>query len=189
MLPFLRHLLGLPTLLWMLLTCSPWLIGYALRLTSNHRAKAALLQACLSGQPVNTVNERASAYLHQAMPDQWRPWALQQLRDHQQQGHYCVIVSASPSFYMHLVGTLLRVDAVLCTEMDVSNGRYTGRMASANCHGPEKVRRLQAWYQEQFGAQTPSTLYAYGDTRGDLPMLRMAQQAWYRQRPWPKRRR
>jgi phosphatidylglycerophosphatase C len=189
LLPFLRHLLGLPTLLWMLLACSPWLLGYALRLTSNHRAKGALLHACLSGQAEDAVKAKAETYLHRAMPDQWRPWALEQLRSHQRQGHCCVIVSASPSFYMHLVGKLLHVDAVLCTEMEISNGRYTGRMVTANCHGAEKVRRLQTWFKERFGANTVATLYAYGDTRGDHPMLSLAQHAWYRQRPWPRVRR
>lgn len=182
--PFLRRLLGWPRLLWVLLGCSPWLIAYALRLTSNHRAKARLLQASLAGCTQAGVEQAARAFVQHELPQQWRPWALQQLVQHQQQGHRCIIVSASTSLYMHLVGASLGVDAVLCTEMEVAHGRYTGRMLTANCHGEEKVRRLQAWLSVKYDADAMPLLHAYGDTSGDKPMLRLAQYAWYRQKPW-----
>ena len=180
LLPFLRRLLGLPTLLWVLFICSPWLAGYALRLVSNHRAKAVLLKAALADRPVAEVERCARAFVQNDLPQQWRPWGLQQLVQHQQAGHRCVLVTASTSLYMHLVGASLGVDAVLCTEMEVVDGRYTGRLATANCHGEEKVRRLQAWLAAEYGTAQP-VLHAYGDTKGDLPMLQLAQQAWYRE--------
>lgn len=187
LLPFLRRLLGWPTLLWVLFVCSPWLAGYALRLVSNHRAKAVLLHAALAGRRVETVQGCAQDFVEQYLPGQWRPWALHQLLQHQQAGHRCVLVSASTSPYMHLVGQSLGMHAVLCTEMEVVDGHYTGRLATANCHGEEKVRRLQAWLAAADGSPLPE-LHAYGDTKGDLPLLRLAQQAWYRERPWPPQR-
>ena len=186
LLPFLRRLLGLPTLLWVLFICSPWLAGYVLRLVSNHRAKAVLLQAALAGRSVTDVERCAQAFVREYLPQQWRPWGLQQLVRHQQAGHRCVLVTASTSPYMHLVGASLGVDAVLCTEMEVVDGRYTGRLATANCHGEEKVDRLKAWLAQAYGAAPDHqpALHAYGDTKGDWPMLRLAQQAWYREKPW-----
>lgn len=186
LLPFLRRLLGLPTLLWVLFICSPWLAGYVLRLISNHRAKAVLLKAALADRSVTEVERCARAFVQNDLPQQWRPWGLQQLVQHQQAGHRCVLVTASTSPYMHLVGASLGVDAVLCTEMEAVDGRYTGHMATANCHGEEKVRRLQAWLAAKYGRAQPG-LHAYGDTKGDWPMLRLAQQAWYREKPWAPR--
>lgn len=182
--PFLRRLLGTPGYLWLLFACSPWLIAFVLRLTSNHRAKAKLLQTALAGRPVDEVARCARAYVQHDLPLQWRPWALQRLVEHQKQGHRCVLVSASTSPYMHLVGESLCVDAVLCTEMEVLDGRYSGKMATPNCHGEEKVRRLQAWLAQRY-AETQPELHAYGDTAGDRPMLRLARQAWYREKRWP----
>lgn len=183
LLPFLHRLLGAPTLLWVLFICSPWLAAYALRLISNHRAKAVLLQASLAGRTQAEVQRCAQAFVREYLPLQWRPWAMHHLVEHQQQGHRCIIVSASTSLYMHLAGASLGVDAVLCTEMEVVDGRYTGRMATPNCHGEEKVHRLQAWLATEFGAAQP-VLHAYGDTSGDRPMLRLASVAWYREKPW-----
>lgn len=185
LLPFLSRLLGWPRLLWVLFRCSPWLVAYALRLTSNHRAKARLLQISLAGRPQTTVERCARAFVQDYLPLQWRPWALHQLVLHQRQGHRCLIVSASTSPYMHLVGASLGVEAVLCTEMELVGGRYTGRMATPNCHGEEKVRRLQAWLAQACGPDNAPALHAYGDTSGDKPMLRLARQAWYREKPWP----
>jgi phosphatidylglycerophosphatase C len=187
LLPFLRRLLGWPTLLWVLFVCSPWLAAYALRLISNHRAKAVLLQAALAGRPVAEVERCARAFVRHDLPLQWRPWGLRQLVQHQQAGHRCVLVTASTSLYMHLVGASLGMDAVLCTEMETADSRYTGRMATANCHGEEKARRLQAWLLQEYGADRVPELRAYGDTRGDLPMLRLASQAWLREKPWRAR--
>jgi phosphatidylglycerophosphatase C len=185
LLPFLRRLLGTPMLLWVLLICSPWLAAYVLRLSSNHRAKAALLQAAFAGRSVAEVQRCAQTFVQQDLPALWRPWGLRQLLQHQRAGHRCVIVSASTSSYMHLVGQSLGVDAVLCTEMEVADGRYTGRMATPNCHGAEKVRRLQAWLATAYAAPAAPQLHAYGDTRGDWPLLRLAQVAWYREKRWP----
>jgi len=186
LLPFLSRLLGGPTLLWVLFICSPWLAGYVLRVVSNHRAKAVLLQAALAGRLVADVERCAQAFVREDLPQQWRPWGLQQLVQHQQAGHRCVLVTASTSPYMHLVGASLGVDAVLCTEMEVVDGRYAGRLATANCHGEEKVVRLKAWLAQAYGAAPDHQpeLHAYGDTKGDWPMLRLAQQAWYREKPW-----
>lgn len=187
LLPFLRRLLGWPRLLAVLLRCSPWLAGYAVRLISNHRAKAALLRAALAGRSAAEVLRCAQAFVQQELPAQWRPWGMAELLRHQRAGHRCVLVTASTSCYMHLVGTALGVDAVLCTELEVAEGRYTGRLATPNCHGEEKVRRLQAWLAAQYGATAAVELHAYGDTPGDWPMLRLAQTAWYRQRRWQAR--
>lgn len=186
LLPFLQRLLGTPTLLWVLFICSPWLAAYALRLISNHRAKAVLLRASLAGRTQAEVQRCALAFVKDDLPLQWRPWGLRQLVQHQHAGHRCVLVTASTSLYMHLVGASLGVDAVLCTEMEVVDGRYTGRMATANCHGEEKARRLQAWLATAYGTDLPQ-LHAYGDTKGDLPLLRLAQQAWYRAKRWQSR--
>jgi phosphatidylglycerophosphatase C len=186
LLPFLRRSLGLPCFIWALLRASPWLVAYALRLISNHRAKARLLQVSLAGRGSERIERDTRNFVQEYLPLQWQPWALQQLVRHQKAGHRCVIVSASPGVYLHAVGISLGVDAVVCTEMEVLDNRYTGRMATPNCHGEEKVRRLQAWLATEFSGAAPQ-LHAYGDTRGDLPMLRLAQQAWYRQKPWSSR--
>jgi phosphatidylglycerophosphatase C len=184
LLPFLIRSLGWPRFLRALLLSSPWLIAYALKLMSNHRAKARLLKVSLAGLSQTDLEAQAQAFVTGYLPAQWQPWALAQLVEHQRLGHPCVIVSASPDVYLRAVATRLGVGTLLCTEMTLRGGHYTGDMATPNCHGEEKVIRLQAWLRETFPNDTQAEIHAYGDTPGDFPLLRLAERAWYRTKPW-----
>lgn len=183
LLPFLRTGLGSLRFLWVMVRCSPWLLGFALRVVSNHAAKCQLLHAALAGRTALEVQTWSSKWLT-ALPSQLRSDAMVQLVDHQRSGHCCVLVSASPDVYLKQVAKHLGFDALICTEMMVSSGVLTGQLRTPNCHGAEKVARLKYWMAEQGLQRQHFTLYAYGDSTGDKPMLRMADHAWYRGKPW-----
>ena len=185
LMPFLARGLGWPRFLLALLKCSPWLAAFALRLIPNHAAKQKLMLATLKNKTTKQMDDWTSRWLAQSFPGQWQSWTMARLAEHQQQGHCCVMVSASPDIYLKRVAQHLSFDALLCTEMAVVEGRLTGLMKTRNCHGEQKVMRLKAWMAERFGAEAEgATLYAYGDTSGDKPMLRMAAHAFYRGKPW-----
>jgi phosphatidylglycerophosphatase C len=183
---FLLRGLGWPGFLWAVLTCSPWLAGYALRLVRNDVAKARLMRAALSGRSLAEMEDWSTRWLAQDFPGQLQDWTLARLAYHQQAGHCCVIVSASPDIYLPRVARQLGFDGLICTEMEVQGACLTGRMRTPNCHGEQKVLRLNRWLTARFGADSlhAMTLHAYGDTAGDKPMLRLAQHAWYRGKPW-----
>ncbi len=182
--PFLARGLGWPRLLLALLKCSPWLLAFALRLIPNHVAKQRLMLATLKGKSLAEVDDWAARWLAADFPGQLRSWTLAQLTQHQQAGHCCVMVSASPDIYLRRVAHQMGFDTLICTEVEEDSGVLTGHMRTPNCYGEQKVLRLKAWMQERFGTDTGLTLYAYGDTPGDKPMLGMAQHAFYRGAPW-----
>lgn len=66
-----------------------------------------------------------------------------------------------------VLGTKVEVDAAGC---------LTGRFATPNCYGPEKVRRIEAvWpHREQYDVS------AFGDSRGDKEMLAYADQGYFK---------
>ena len=182
--PFLARGLGWPRFLLALLQCSPWLAGYALRLVPNDVAKQKLMLRALKGKSTAEMDAWTTRWLARDFPGQLRPQAMAQLAEHQRAGHCCVMVSASPDIYLSRVAAQLGFDGLICTEMAVDGGRLTGLMRTPNCYGEQKVLRLTAWMRERFGSDTTVTLHAYGDTSGDKPMLRMAEHAWYRGKPW-----
>ena len=185
LIPFLARGLGWPGLLLALLLCSPWLAAFALRLIPNHVAKQKLLLATLKNRTTAEIGDWTNRWLANDFPGQLHSWTMARLAEHQQAGHCCVMVSASPDIYLRRVSQQLGFDALLCTEMAVLDGQLTGLMKTPNCHGEQKVLRLQAWMTERFGAAAAgAVLYAYGDTSGDKPMLRLAAHAFYRGMPW-----
>jgi phosphatidylglycerophosphatase C len=187
---FLARGLGWPRFVWALLRCSPWLAAYALRIVPNNIAKGKLMQATLAGRSLAEIDGWAAQWLAKDFPGQLREDAMAHLARHREAGHCCVMVSASPDIYLKQVARQLGFDALLCTEMEVTGEaearRLTGRMRTPNCHGEQKVVRLRDWAAGRFGAAGLEgvTLYAYGDTSGDKPMLRLARYAWYRGLPW-----
>lgn len=182
---FLARGLGWYGLLLALLKCLPWLAAFALRLIPNHIAKQKLMLATLNGKSVAEVDDWTSRWLAHDFPGQLQTWAMARLADHRQAGHCCVMVSASPDIYLKRVAQELGFDALLCTKMVTAAGYLTGQMNTPNCHGEQKVLRLKSWMAERFGADAEgATLYAYGDTSGDKPMLRLATHAFYRGKPW-----
>ena len=186
LLPYLWRGLGWPRFLLALLLSGPWLAAFALRLMSNHRAKARLLRVSFKGRTEAEMAQWTAAFVSDYLPAQWQPDTLARLRQHQQLGHCCVIVSASPGIYLHDVGRMLGMDGVICTELATQDGALTGRMETPNCHGEEKVRRLQAWLAER-GIRKPVVLHAYGDSSGDVPLLNLADYANYQGQPWVRK--
>jgi phosphatidylglycerophosphatase C len=194
LIPYLARGLGWPRLLLAFCKCSPWLAGYAVRWVANDVAKAKLLRATLSGRSVAEMEGWTTRWLAKDFPGQLQSWAMARLAWHQQAGHCCVMVSASPDLYLERVAAQLGFDGLICTELQLANvavsgdqstGYLTGEMQTPNCHGEQKVLRLKSWLDQRFGAGRHGVeLYAYGDTSGDLPLLRMAQHAWYRSKPW-----
>ena len=65
---------------------------------------------------------------------------------------------------------------LLATRLEVKEGVLTGKIAGVNCHGEEKVRRIK----EAYPKDALTKVYAYGDTKGDLPMLRLADIRFYK---------
>jgi phosphatidylglycerophosphatase C len=187
LIPFLWCSLGPLKFLGCIVRSMPWLVAYALKLMSNHKAKARLLEVSLKGWTTAKAYQHADHFVQHELPHMWHAEGMRELTQHQRAGHTTLLVTASPSIYMQQVAKRLGVDGLLCTELQTTpEGVYSGHMLGPNCHGPEKVRRLQAWLAQHTTLEQDVVLHAYGDTRGDWPMLGMAQRAWYRGRPWVK---
>ena len=187
LLPFLLQGLGWVWFGWVMARCAPWLLGFALRLLPNQVAKRRLLHLAFAGRSRREVESWTTQWLL-TLPTLLRPDALAQLAEHQRAGHCCVLVSASPDVYLQRAALQLGFDALICTEMALDQGMLTGHLHTPNCHGEQKVVRLTQWLDAQGLRRGGITLYAYGDSPGDKPMLRLADHAWYRGKPWPYRR-
>lgn len=158
----------------------PWMLAHVSGLMRNDRAKERVITAFLRGRSQADVEARAVDFARQVIPLTLRRQALAALRDHQRQGHTCALVSATLALYLRPWAAQQGFDQVLATELVTvlvqGEAIFTGEMATPNCYGPEKVRRLQAAYPN-----VPLKA-AYGDSRGDRELLACAERGQYR--PW-----
>jgi phosphatidylglycerophosphatase C len=132
--------------------------------------KAKFVAGIFSGKSASVVEELGVQFASK-VADRWlRSDVAARMRWHQEQGHVVILVSASLGAYLHPLGDLLEVDAVLCTEMEEIDGVLTGRLVGKNCRGEEKVSRVQKW-REEAGIDVQDLVYAYGDSSGDKQLL------------------
>ena len=175
-LPWLHQLLGTPELCLRLLQASPVLLGYLAGWVANDRAKETLLRACVAGRHVDELQQVAHHYAHHQLSALLRPEGMARLEWHRERGHECVLVSASLDLYLEPWASEQGFAGLLCSRLEVdAEGRVSGNLAGDNCHGEVKVKLIREWLNDR----VTGTLYAYGDTRGDLPMLHMADQGYF----------
>ncbi len=134
--------------------------------------KERLFQRVLAGVTVDRLDSVAAEFAPEHLAKHGRPAVRHRLDWHRLRGDRVVIVSASPETYIRIAGDLLGADGVVATRLESVGGVLTGRYDGANCRGEEKVRRLAQWVEDSGAAGGP--LWAYGNSRGDLRMLRAA---------------
>ncbi|VVD63447.1 HAD-IB family hydrolase [Pandoraea anhela] len=174
---FVRSTVGTPRFLLGALLASVWLMGAALRLVDRGTAKAAFLRATVGGRHRHQLDADAQRFVQDRLPSLLRPEMLARVRQHRALGHRVVLVSASPGLYLRPWAASVGFETVLCTELAFdAQDRFAGVFGKPNCWGPEKVRRLEAWW----GQTPPRVLFAYGDSRGDKEMAERADHAWIR---------
>ncbi len=86
-----------------------------------------------------------------------------------------VLLSASCDVWLQPLADYLGADLV-CTQLDYNTQKvFTGRFATPNCKGQEKVSRLL----KQYSADVYEFI-CYADSRSDLPLQTISKQFYYR---------
>lgn len=177
LLPFLLHVAGHVKFMIKIISLSNILTAYALGIMRNDIAKIKVLRRFLANMEMSKVQQFALQFAEQKLPGLLRPEAMQRLAWHKQQGHRCVVVSASLELYLRPWALKAGFDDVLCSRLEqIEGGRTSGKLLGENCFGPEKMRRLEAL----LGPREGYILYAYGDSRGDKELLSAADFAFYK---------
>lgn len=154
---------------------SPYLVGYVLKVVPNQLMKEKVFRYYYKNTPVALFQEWCDGFATEKIPALIRPKALEELKKLQQSGATIVIVSASFGNWIQKWATENNFH-LIATLPQVHNGKITGIIDGKNCHGHEKVRRIQ----EKFTLGQYENVYAYGDTSGDKPMLALATSAFYK---------
>lgn len=154
---------------------SPGLILHKLGLLSATRAKESFLEAFFSGMPLAQFEALCQHFCQHRLPALLRPAALERLQWHQESGHLVYVVSASARHWLQPWAQQWQLP-LLCTELEVANERITGRLASANCNGAEKLRRVN----EVLQLSAFQEVHVYGDSAGDKALLSVATQPHFK---------
>ncbi len=174
LLPFLFFTHGFIGANFNLFLCLPVFIGFIFRLSTRQTVKERILKQFYGGLPLSELRLMGEKYVKHGI--KVRPEMIEKIRWHQQQGHLCVLVSASMDAYLEYWGKSMGFYAALTSIIDIDKeGRVTGKLKGLNCRGPEKVVRLK----QLMGENKNYILYAYGDSAGDRELLQYADYSVY----------
>ena len=169
LLEFIRFACGTTRFLLGFLLYSPLLVLMKLRLYSNGKAKQKVFAHFFKGMTISEFDalcqDFASTHRHLL-----RPEVVSQLEQALSDGAEVLVVSASIDNWVQPFFPKVKV---LGTQIEVIDGRLTGRFLTPNCYGQEKVRRILAIYPKH----SEYHLTAFGDSRGDREMLAFADES------------
>ena len=166
---FIRYACGTPRFLLGFLLHAPLLVLMKLRLYSNGKAKQRLFSWFFRGMPLEAFDALCQSFAstHRHL---LRPETVCLLQQALSEGAEVLVVSASIDNW---VQPFFPTVTVLGTQIEVIDGRLTGRFLTPNCYGQEKVRRIVALHPDRSAYR----LTAYGDSRGDRELLAFADEA------------
>ncbi|STQ85904.1 HAD-IB family hydrolase [Helicobacter muridarum] len=172
---FLRFMIGKKFIIKIIQNL-PSLILYKLKMQDNTTTKEKILSSCLKNMDIDYFNTKCNDFTA-ILKNFCKDSALQKIHWHKESGHRVIMVSASFEEYLRPFCNTLNIE-LLATKMEVKNNKLTGKLASPNCYGKEKERRIR----EYCNLASFKSIYVYGDTKGDKEMLALASpyQAFYR---------
>lgn len=175
LLEFIRFVKGDLSYYFGFLIHAPMLVLYKMQLFPNQRAKEIMLNYFFGNMDAGDFERHCNNFMQQRLPSLIRKKAMKEITQLKKAGAQVVIVSASPENWLLKWCEAVGVQCI-ASKLSVINNRITGRIDGRNCHGEEKVRRIQNLFRlEDF-----SSIYAYGDTGGDRHMLSLAHYKFYK---------
>ena len=154
---------------------SPLLAACAFGIVPIWTMKKIFLMTFFRGWDKIRFDRMAAAYAETVIPKTVRPRALERIQWHQDQGDKIVVVSASIDAWLKGWCDQYGLELV-CSRLEVKAGRITGKFLHRDCIGQEKVKRIK----ERYNLDDYQKIYAYGNSRGDRDMLRLADEKYYR---------
>lgn len=150
-------------------------IAFRLKISGVTSAKEHTLQF-LQGQSAGELDALAHAFWSKHLNRLLFPAAVKRMQALRSLGYRVMLVSASASLYMHALADFLPVDDVICTECEMRDGIFTGRIGK-NCSGEEKPKRILARLNELQIDMDAEGSVAFGNSSSDAPMLSMVDEA------------
>lgn len=174
---FLLFITGYVKTFLYMLTKIPILIAFVFGKASRQEAKESIFEAFLQGKSIGELKQLGEVFAKEILPKHVRGEALKRIQWHQEQGHRCVLISASIDTYLEPWAKLIGFQEALTSRLAVDErGNVTGKLDGLNCRKEEKVRRLK----EILGPLDKYQIFAYGDSDGDRELLEAADFPYYR---------
>lgn len=137
--------------------------------------KKNFIASILKGETEDKIRQKSRLFFEENFPKIMREKGLDFIRKIDRNNSECYLVTASLDIWVRPFAEKLGLK-LISTQAQFENGIYTGNFLTPNCNGEEKVRRIL----QNIEGQNFTKILAFGDTSGDKPMLRWADEGFFR---------
>lgn len=152
----------------------PLFILLKLKLAETEKVKKSFIGSILKGQTQDKIEQKSKQFFEQHYPKIVRENALDFIKNIDRNNTQSLLVTASLDIWVKPFADELKMELV-STRAEFKNGVFTGNFVGKNCNGKEKLVRIK----EEINDSKYDKIIAFGDTSGDRPMLKWANEGHY----------
>ena len=116
----------------------------------------------LAGMPERHLVELGDKVARERLAAEVFPEVRAMIRAHQKQGHTVAIVSSATRYQIEPLANQLGIDNVICTELEVENGKFTGELSGRPCYAERKVDAVESFAKKHRVKVDKSYFYSNG---------------------------
>ncbi len=144
------------------------------RYFSGHLDAEELAERALGwyvGRSIEELQAEMASWFERYVSQHITARAKQRVEEHRRAGDVLAVVTgAAPYATVHLA-ELLRIHQIVCSEVEVVDGRITGKLVRPGCFGIGKLQRTRNWLRESYPELSLERATFYTDSITDLPLL------------------
>lgn len=138
--------------------------------TLDIRAYQEFVLEPLSKLPMTTLDQWHREFMQERIEPMMLPKAKALIEQHREAGDELLIITATNRFVTQPIAHRLGIDALIATEPEIRDGRFTGRIVGTPSFQSGKIERLQLWLEGKTHALSGACFYS--DSHNDIPLLR-----------------
>jgi len=143
-------------------------VGRKSRLLFGHRHKKWQLKQ-LKGLSVKKMQDIVKNYVENELVPKENKKIIDKLLWHKNNNHTVVIISGGFSEYIRYYAQKYDINYVIATELEVKDGKFTGKIYGIDCMGINKIEKLRDTINlDDYDLKNS---YAYSDHISDIPLL------------------
>ena len=137
---------------------------------SQYHRVVRRLTKLLAGFSEQTLSDLGEGAYHRLLAKSLYPEAISLVEAHRAAGHHLVMVTAASRYQADPIARVLGIDEICCTQLEVIDGHFTGKVITPMCYGRGKslaARRIV----KRLGTDLEQCWF-YTDSSDDLSLLK-----------------
>ncbi len=134
---------------------------YLLKPAGFETALAASIEN-LAGTPEQKLSDLGAKVSRERLSADVFPEVKAMIEAHRRRGHTVAIVTSATRYQVQTLAASLGITDILCTELEVEDGKFTGRLQGEACYGKHKLDAVRVFAKRKRISLKKSFVYSNG---------------------------